>query len=185
MGSAGPEIFDYAYVNNFHDTDRPTLLTFPKGKAKYFVRALHSAIEVLRSKIPQALESERYIEKKKIIVTEYNSQEKELMDGFDKELRKDGLSLGQVKVGEVARPDIIPLIGEEQVPVFQLEQRVKDGKITEEQAKEIYQKYNDHQEELQLLFKKGLKISQEFQKQLEELEIEAARDVVKAVMENL
>jgi ATP-dependent Lon protease len=185
MGSSGPEIFDYAYVNNFHDTDRPTLLNFPKGKAKYFVRALHSAIEVLRSKIPQALESERYLEKKKIIVTEYNAQEKELMDGFDKELRKEGLSLGQVKVGEVARPDIIPLIGEEQVPVFQLEQRVKDGKVTEEQAKEIYQKYNEHQEELQILFKKGLKISQEFQKQLEELEIESARDVVKAVMENL
>jgi ATP-dependent Lon protease len=185
IGSTGPEILDYAYVNNFHDSDRPILLTFPKGNAKYFDRALHSAIEVLRSKIPQALESERYLEKKKIIVTEYNSQEKELMDGFDKELRKDGLSLGQVKVGEVARPDIIPLIGEEQVPVFQLEQRVKEGTVTEEQAKEIYQKYNDHQEELQILFKKGLKISQEFQKKLEELEIESARDVVKAVMENL
>ena len=185
IGSTCPEIFDYAYVNNFHDTDRPTLLTFPKGKAKYFVRALHSAIEVLRSKIPQVLESERFIEKKKVIISEYNGKEKELMDGFDTELRKEGLSLGQVKVGEVARPDIIPLIADEPVPVFQLEQKVKDGKVTQNQAKEIFKKYNDRQEELQLLFKKGLKISQTFQKQLEELEIESARDVVKAVMENL
>ena len=185
MRSDCTEIFDYAYVNNFHDSDRPILLTFPRGNAKYFVRALHSAIEVLRSKIPQALESERYLEKKKVIITEYNGKEKELMDGFDTELRKVGLSLGQVKVGEVARPDIIPLIDDEQVPVFQLEQKVKDGKLSEEKAKEIYQNYNDHQEELQLLFKKGLKISQEFQKKLEEFEIESARDVVKAVMENL
>ena len=185
IGSTCPEVFDYAYVNNFHDSDRPMLLVFPKGKAKFFKRALHSAIDVLKQKIPQAFESERYIEKKKNIVSMYGKKEEELMGGFDAELRKEGMSLGQVKIGEVARPDIIPIIDDEQVPIFQLEQKVKDGKLTEEKAKEIIKKYNDHQEELHLLFKKGLKIGQEFQKQLADLEIECARDVVNAIMENL
>ncbi|MGB5892593.1 MAG: Lon-like protease helical domain-containing protein, partial [Ignavibacteriaceae bacterium] len=185
IGSTCPEVFDYAYVNNFQDSDRPMLLVFPKGNAKFFKRALHSAIDVLKQKIPQAFESERYIEKKKNIVSQYSKKEEELMSGFDAELRKEGMSLGQVKIGEVARPDIIPLIDDEQVPIFQLEQKIKDGKLTEEKAKEIIKKYNEHQEELHLLFKKGLKIGQEFQKKLEELEIECARDVVKAIMENL
>lgn len=185
IGSTCPEVFDYAYVNNFHDSDRPLLLIFPKGKAKFFKRMLHSAIEVLKQKIPQAFESERYIERKKNIVSTYSKKEEELMSGFDAELRKEGMSLGQVKIGEVARPDIIPIIDDEPVPIFQLEQKVKDKKITKEQAKEIKKKYNDNQEELQLLFKKGLKISQEFQKKLDDLEIECAREVVKAILDNL
>jgi predicted ATP-dependent protease len=185
IGSTCPEVFDYTYVNNFQDSDRPMLLVFPKGKAKFFKRALHSAIDVLKQKIPQAFESERYIEKKKNIVSMYSKKEEELMGGFDAELRKEGMSLGQVKIGEVARPDIIPLIDDEQIPIFQLEQKIKDGKLTEEKAKEIIKKYNEHQEELHLLFKKGLKIGQEFQKKMDDLEIECARDVVKAIMENL
>ncbi len=185
IGSTCPELYDYAYVNNFQDPDRPILLTFHKGQAKVFKRNLSSAIDVLKQKIPQALESENYIEKKKRIISEFNEKQQELMSEFDKELRKEGLTLGQVKVGEVARPDIVPLIDDQPVPVFQLEQKIKEGKITEEQAKEIIDKYNEHQEELQLMFKKGLKISQEFQKKLEDLEINAARDVVKAVMDNL
>lgn len=185
IGSSCPELYDYAYVHNFQDPDRPTLLTFSKGKAKFFKRSLHSSIEILRKKIPQALESEGYIGKKKNIVAAYTKQEEDLMSGFDSELRKEGLSLGHVKVGEIARPDIIPIIGDEQVPVFQLEAKVKANIITEEQAKEIIKKYQDHQEELQLLFKKGLKISQEFQKKLADLEVECTRDVVMAIMENL
>ncbi|MCH6575381.1 MAG: AAA family ATPase, partial [Bacteroidetes bacterium] len=146
IGSTCPEVFDYAYVNNFHDSDRPMLLVFPKGKAKFFKSALHSAIEMLKQKIPQAFESERYIEKKKNIVSLYGKKEEELMSGFDVELRKEGMSLGQVKIGDVARPDIIPIIDDEQVPIFQLEQKVKDGKLKEGKAKEIIKKYNDHQE---------------------------------------
>ena len=185
LGSRCPELFDYAYVNNFKDPDQPILLVFPKGNAKKFKRALSSSINILKQKIPQALESESYIEKKKNIISHYNQQEQDLMSSFDAELRKEGLSLGQVKVGEVARPDIVPLIGDQAVPVFQLDQMIKEGKITEDEAKAIVKKYNDHQEELQLMFKKGLKISQEFQKKLAELEISCTKDVIKGVMDNL
>jgi len=180
MSSECPDLYDYAYVNNFQYDDRPILLTFPKGKAKYFKRALSSTINILKQKIPQTLESENYIQKKKNIMTEYSKMEEELMSGFDSELRKKGFALGQIKIGEIARPDILPLINDEQVPIFQLEQKVKDGIITQDQAKEIVKKYNENQEELQLLFKKGLKISQEFQKKLEDLEKESELNQVES-----
>ncbi len=184
ISSSCPELFDYAYVNNFRDSDRPVLLIFHKGKARVFKKDLSSSIEVLKQKIPQALESESYIEKKKNIISEYNELEQNLMSEFDKQLRKEGLSLGQVKVGEIARPDILPLIDDQPVPIFQLEEKIKEGKLTEEKAKEIINKYNEHQEELQLMFKKGLKISQDYQKKLNEVEIACTRNVVKAVMDN-
>ncbi len=185
IGANGPALYDYAYVNNFKDTDHPVLLTLPKGRAKKFKRDLCNSIEILKVNIPKALESEVYLDKKKNIISDYNQQEQDLMNDFDSKLRKVGLSLGQIKVGEIARPDIIPLIDDTPVPIFQLDEKIKEGKLTEEQAKEIVGKYNEHQQELQLLFKKGLKISQEFQEKLTSLEKNCAVEVVKAVLENL
>ena len=185
ISSECPPLKDYAYVNNFKDPDRPILLTFPKGKAKSFKADLTSAINILKQRIPQTFESESYVEKKKRIISEYNDNEQKLMNAFEEKIKKDNFSLGQVKIGQVARPDIIPTIDNQPVPVYQLEEQVQKGKLTKEQAHETLKKYNEYQEELQLLFKKGLKISQDFQQKLTSLERNVAESVVKGVVENL
>ncbi len=185
IGADCPPLFDYAYVNNFKDPDRPTLLKFPKGKAKVFRKNLIHAIEILKRKIPQALESEDYLERKKKIVSDYTQREQDLMQEFDVKMKKVGFSLGQVKMGEIARPDIMPIIKEKPVPVFQLNEQVEQGNITKEEAQELVKKYNDHQQELQILFKKGLKTSEEFQEKLQALERGSIVDVVKGIIDNL
>lgn len=180
-----PELHDYAYVNNFKDPDQPMLLKFPKGRAKEFRQDLQSAIEILKQRIPLTLESDLYLTRKKNLVDEYNQKEQELMNAFDNELRKKGFSLGQIKVGEVIRPDILPLIDGKPVPIFQIEELVNQNKITKEQSQEIIRQYQDNQQDLQLLFKKGLKISQEFQEKLQQLERESAEVIVKGLFEGL
>ncbi|MCA2004267.1 MAG: AAA family ATPase [Ignavibacterium sp.] len=180
-----PELHDYAYVNNFKDPDQPMLLKFPKGRAKEFKQELQSAIEVLKQRIPLALESELYLTRKKNLIDEYNQKEQDLMNSFDKELRKKGFSLGQIKVGEVIRPDILPLIDGNPVPIFQIEELVNQNKISKEQAQEIFRQYQDNQQDLQILFKKGLKISQEFQEKLQQLERDSAEVIVKGIFEGL
>jgi ATP-dependent Lon protease len=185
IGAGCPPLFDYAYVNNFSDPDRPILLIFNRGQAKLFKRDLHSAIDILKEKIPQALESESYIERKKSIVAEYSQKEQDLMNEFDEKIKKEGFSLGQVKMGEIARPDILPIVKEKPIPIFQLNEQVEQGNLTQEEAQEIIKKYNDHQQELQVLYKKGLKISQEFQENLFTLEKDSTVNVVKGLLENL
>ena len=178
-----PPLFDYAYVNNFKDGDRPLLLTFAAGKAKDFKQNMSSMIDILRKKIPQALEGDAYSTRKKKIVSHYNEKEQALMSSFEEKLKKENFSLGQIKVGEAARPDIFPIIDNKPVPIYQLEELVKQGKLTEDQAKEILKNYNSQQAELQNLFKKGLKLSQEFQDKLVKLERDTAEVVVKGVVE--
>lgn len=180
-----PPLYDHAYVNNFKDPDQPLLLKFPKGKAKEFRQDLIAAIDILKQRIPLTLESELYLARRKNIVDEYDKQEQELMSSFDAELREKGLSLGQIKSGDQVRPDIIPLVNGQPVPVFQLEEQIKQKKLTSEQAKEILKNYNNHQQKLQILFKKGLKISQEFQERLTKLETESAEVIVKGIFEGL
>jgi len=180
-----PELHDYAYVNNFKDPDQPMLLKFPKGRAKEFRQDLQTAIEILKQRIPLTLESDLYLTRKKNLIDEYNQKEQELMNAFDEELKKKGFSLGQIKVGDVIRPDILPLIDGNPVPIFQIEELVNQNKITKEKAQEIFKQYQDNQQDLQLLFKKGLKISQEFQEKIQQLERESAEIIVKGIFEGL
>ncbi len=180
-----PPLYDYAYVNNFKDNDRPFLLTFSVGKAKAFKQDVSSTIDILKNKIPQSLESESYINRKKKIVAHYNDKEQALMSAFDEKLKQENFTLGQVKVGEVARPEIFPLVDQKPVPIYQLEELVKQGKLTEENVKEIVKKYSNYQQDLHTLFRKGLKLSEEFQEKLSKLERETVEVVLRGAMDNL
>lgn len=176
---------DYAYVNNFKDTDRPILLTFEVGKAKVFKEDLESAISLLQRQIPQALESESYVSRKKQVISDYNDKEQSLLNSFNERLKKENFSLGQIKIGEGVRPEIFPIIDNQPVSVYQLEELIQQKKVTKEDAQEILKKYNGKQEELQNVFKKGLKLSQDFQKQLDNLEREFSSNLIKGVIGNL
>ena len=172
------ELLDYAYVNNFKDTDRPLLLSFPAGKAAKLKKDLASAIKFLQEKIPQLLETEPFVSTKKKLYAEYGIAQQEALKGFEKKLKKDHFTLGQVKVGELARPEIFAVIENEPVMVGQLGEFISEGKITETQAKQITTKYTSYQEELQRVFKASLKLSQEFQEKVFSIEREATKDIV-------
>jgi len=176
---------DYAYVNNFKDTDRPILLTFEIGKAKVFKEDLESAIGLLQRQIPQALESKTYVSRRQQVISDYNDKEQSLLNSFNERLKKDNFTLGQIKVGEAARPEIFPIVEGQPVPIHQLEELIQQKKVTKEDAQEILKKYNGKQEELQNVFKKGLKLSQDFQKQLDNLEKEFSSNLIKGVIGNL
>ncbi len=185
VSSQCPLLYDYAYVNNFKDEDRPVLLTFMKGNAKVFKQDLASSIEILKSKIPLSLEGHNYINQKNKLLKHFSDKEQKLMSGFQEKLKKENFQLGQIKQGETARPDIFPIVEGNAIPIYQLEELVLQKKITQEEADKIIENYRKHQPELQSLFKKGLQVSQEFQEKLLELEKKAAEEVVKGVIENL
>lgn len=185
ISSNEAKLYDYAYVNNFKDTDRPILLTFEVGKAKTFREDLASAISLLQRQIPQALESKSYVSKKQKLIADYNEKEQTLLSKFNEELKKENFTLGQIKVGEGVRPEIFPIIDNQPVSVYQLEELIQQNKLNKENAQEILKKYTSKQEELQVVFKKGLKLSQDFQKQLDNLEREFSSNLIRGVIGNL
>ncbi len=186
ISSNCPPLCDYAYVNNFKNPDSPLLLTFPIGKAKQFRQDLGSAIGILKNRIPQTLDSDMFTERRKQLVQEYNKQEQSLMNDFDQRLKEDNFTLVQVKVdGGGARPDIYPIIDEKPVPIYQLDDKIKEGSLTKSGAKEILNKYNELQQDLKVVFKEGLKISQNFEKKMLDVEKAAVEIVVKSVIDNI
>ena len=180
-----PALYDYAYVNNFKDEDHPLLLIFKAGKAKTFKQDYGSAIKMLQKRIPQTLDNESYLHRRQKIMEQYSEKEATMMKGFEEKLTAENFSLGQVKVGEIARPEIFPVIDNKPVPIHQLDELIQSGKVTKEAAQDIMKKYAASQQELQSIFKKALKINQEFQQKLYDIERDAVDHVVKAVIDNL
>lgn len=185
ISSNQAKLYDYAYVNNFKDTDRPILLRFDVGKAKLFKQDLSTSIAVLQRQIPQSLESKSYLTQRQKIIAEYNTNEQKLLYDFNEELKKDNFTLGQIKIGEGIRPEIFPIIDNQPASVYQLDELIKDNKLSQEKAQEILEKYASKQGDLQNVFRKALKLSQEFQKQLENLEREFGSNIIKGVISNL
>ncbi len=185
MRPKATELFDYAYVNNFEDPDRPTLLTFPAGKAKQFKEDLKSAIKFLREKIPTALENEPFLSQKKKLVSEFGENQQTLMTAFEQKLKEENFTLGEVKTGDMVHPEIFAVIDNKPVLLPQLEEFVQKKKITQKQVKQIVKKYAAFQEELQIVFRKSFQLSQNFKKNISMLEQKAVKDIISAALESL
>ena len=180
-----PKLYDYTYVNNFRDVDHPTLLVFPAGKGRQFKIDFENAVKFFQENIPQILDTEPFLSKRKKLIKDYGETQKKLMSGFETKLKKDSLSLGQIKVGEVTRPELVAVIEDQAYYVQQLDELVTEKKLTKRKANTIVKKYTEHQDELQNIFKETLKQTQSFHQMLNDLETSAVTDLVKVTFEEL
>ncbi len=185
ISPACPELFDYAYVNNFKDPDRPRLLKLPAGNANKFKKSLRKAVKFLRENIPNTLEAEPFASKRKRLMAKLGESQQRLLADFEGKLRKENFTLGQVKSGEFARPEILLIVDKQPVFIQQLDELLQNKKITKEEAAKLIKKYSEFEEELHEVFKKSLELSQEFQKELEKIEKDAVEKLLKVTFEDL
>jgi ATP-dependent Lon protease len=176
---------DYVYVNNFRDSDHPSLLIFPAGDGRRFQTDLKATIKFLQENIPQILEKEPFLTQRKKLLTELSKVQKKLMTNFENKLNKDNLTLGQLKTEEVTRPEIFAVIDEKPVYIQQIEDYVTSKKISRKEADTIIKKYTEYQDDLYSFFKESLKINQSYQIKISELESEAVKNLLSASFDDL
>jgi len=179
------KLYDYTYVNNFRDEDHPTLLIFPAGKGRKFKTDFESAVKLFQDNIPKILDTEPFLTERKKLIKEYGEAQKKLMSSFEDKLKKDSLSLGQIKIGDVTRPELLAVIGDQAYYVQQLDELVAEKKISKRKASTIVKKYTEYQDELQTIFKETLKQTQKFHKMLGDIETQAVTDLVNVTFEGL
>ncbi|MCB9249519.1 MAG: AAA family ATPase [Ignavibacteriales bacterium] len=129
MPNNGIKLNDYAYVNNFRDSDHPSLLIFPAGQGRTFKTDIKNCIKLLQENIPQILEREPFLSERKSLAKDYNKQQQTLLANFEKKLKKDNLTLGQIKTEEVTRPEIFAVINNQPVYIQQLTELVQKKRI--------------------------------------------------------
>jgi len=176
---------DRCYVNNFKNTDRPRLLTLPRGLANAFKKEVESGIEFLRRRIPQVFEGEPFPRQKTRIVERFTVREKELMDDFTRRIAREQFALGRMQVGAVALPEIFPVLDGQMVPIEEIPKMVQDGKLENTAAEELERKYDQFRQEFTIVYRRTLSLSRELASEMNYLEQEAASVLVDGVIEEL
>src|SRR6202163_4482895 len=176
---------DRCYVNNFKITDRPRLLSLPRGQANSFKKEMQAGIEFLRRRIPQVFEGEPFQRQKSRIVDRYTVREKELMDDFTRRIAREQFALGHMQVGAVALPEIFPVLEGQMVPIEDVPKLVHEGKLETPIAEELERKYEQFRQEFTVVYRKTLTLSRELASELSYLEQEAASVLVDGFIEEL
>lgn len=183
--TASPLIRDRCYVHNFKDTDRPRLLTLPSGSGARLRKDMERFIATLKTDLPALLESESFKKRAQEVADEYREKESKVLGDFEDRIKRDGFVFGQLKMGTVAIPDIIPMVGGSPVPMDRLDTLVEQGKLSQEEYDDISRRYARFHEELQVLLRKAREVAREMHKHLERLEREASELVIKGYVEDL
>src|SRR5450755_4757337 len=176
---------DRCYVYNFKITDRPRLLSLPRGSANIFKKDIQAGIDFLRRRIPQVFEGEPFQRQKSRIVERFSAREKELMDDFTRRIARDQFALGHMQVGAVALPEIFPVLEGQMVPIEDITKMVHEGKLETVVAEDIERKYEQFRQEFTVVYRKTLTLSREMASELSYLEQEAASVLVDGVIEEL
>jgi len=162
-----PELYDLGYVNNFKEPDAPILLRFQAGEGRVYQKMLDDALQFLQRRIPQLFEEDQFQAGRKSIIEEYQSAEKVSLEQFDARIRPSGFVLGQLEDEEgSSTTEVFPLINDEPVQIELLEEKVKAGMITSEQAEVLKEAYRQLREELSGISRQSVRQIQSFRKRI-------------------
>jgi len=177
-----PPAPDRCYVHNFSHPERPRLLTLPRGEGAAFAKDMERAIEFLSARIPQLFEADQFVRARQRILERYGEQEKEMLEGFREQLKKQDFTLADLGPAGTA---VIPIIQGQAVPLEELEKLVEAGQLPAEKAQEIEAQQDRLQHRFAELYRRTLQIQRALNLELELLERETASVMVDTLIEEL
>lgn len=100
--SAGrPVPYDWCYVNNFKDPDRPRAVHLPAGKGRRFRHDLERFIEFMQAEVPKVFDSKEYEEQKTRIIEKAEKRKEALFSDAEKCALELGFQLTITRTGIV------------------------------------------------------------------------------------
>jgi lon-related putative ATP-dependent protease len=176
---------DLCFVNNFKDPDLPKCITLPAGKGKAFKKEMEDLIETLKKTIPQIFESEEYQKQRRELVDKHREREKAMVKDFESRAKKEGFTVVQVQVGPFTRPDVVPMVAGNAVPLDQLENLVDQGQFPRETFENLKGKYSQFSGEMEQVLKETRKVEKIIQDELNSLDKSAISHLVVAAIGDL
>jgi hypothetical protein len=128
MDLSRDDLTDIAYIHNFHDPDSPVCLVLPQGRAVKLKRKVHELLRTITEFIPAALQSEQFKRKQALIADEVKKKRDDLLRRVEQEVIENGFSVVQVEYEHFTRPEIVPMVGGEAVPIDRLPSLLVQGK---------------------------------------------------------
>ena len=164
------DLKDICYVHNFHDPDSPQYLMLKKGQGNALKEKLQELLRTITEVIPVALASDSFKRKQALIADEIKKRRDELQQTLEKDVVKQGFSVQQIEYGDYSRPEIVPVIGNEPVPIDRLPSLLAQGKIKQAEYDRLQSAYPSLSRRLDDLLIRGRELQRELDHRTAELE---------------
>jgi ATP-dependent Lon protease len=172
------ELRDHCYVYNFKNPDVPIALSLPAGQGKALKEDMENFIGDLLRNIPAVYESQRYQQARKRLLQHFQDRQKSILQDFETRVKEKGFGLVQVQVGNVMRPDIVPVVNGNPTSLDQVETMVQKGELNKEQFEQLRETQNVLEKQMGTVFRELRNIEKKVQQSLEELEEKIVMPVV-------
>lgn len=184
-GVATPD--DLCFVNNFKTPEEPILLRFPAGKGRAFKADVQAFLDTVKRDIPQLFESQEYIASKNEIIEAHDRKTREFFKNLETKVRDSGFVLVNMQMGQVQRPDIVPIVDGEPVHLLKLEEMAAKGRFPREELEKLQDTYKTLKEEIDAIFLDVRELQKEVKRKTEEVDrlmfMSSARDLARPLLE--
>ena len=178
---------DLCYVNNFKDVEEPILMRFKSGQGLAFKNDIKGFVESLKKQIPKLFESQEFINAKKEIMEVYEAKGKGFFKELEERVKKEGFALVDVQVGQIKRPEVMPLVDGNPMHIDQVEAMVEKGRFPKDEFEEMKAKYGSLKEQVEQIFLELRDLQKEVQEKLEEIDrvmfLKNASELAKPILE--
>ena len=161
---------DYCYVNNFKNAEAPILLRLKPGMGRTFKKGVRNFVETLKKDIPRFFESQDYLNRKKEIIEEYEKKGKDFFKDLDKKVRGEGFALVDVQVGQMKRPEVVPLIDGNPLHLDQIEAMVEKGRFQKKEFGRLKKKQEKLRKDIEQISLELRTLQKEVQEDVEKMD---------------
>jgi len=170
MSKNGREPEDLCYVNNFETPEAPLLIRLKRGTGSAFKKAINDLVETLKKQIPQLFESQEYINLKKEIMETYENKGKSFFKDLDEKVKEKGFTLVDLQIGQVKRPEVMPMVDGKPVHIDQLEAMVEKERFPKEEFEALKKKHTELRDQIDQIFLELRDLQKEVQEKVEEMD---------------
>ena len=178
---------DLCYINNFKNPEAPILLRLKGGNGAAFKKDFHDFVELLKKQIPMLFESQEYINTKKALMGAYEAQGKGFFKSLDEKVKEEGFALVDVQVGQIKRPEVMPLVDGNPIHIDQVEAMVEKGRFPRDEFETMKEKHRKLRERVEQIFIGLRDLQKEVQEKIEEMDhrtfMDNASDLAKPLIE--
>jgi ATP-dependent Lon protease len=185
------DLKDYCYVYNFRNPDTPGALVLPAGQGCSLKEEMETFINDLVANVPSIFESLRYQEARKATLQHFQERQKSILQDFEKRVREKSFDLVQVQVGNIMRPDVVPVVDGNPTSLDQMEELVKKGDMPRELFEQIAATQAVLEKQMTAVFRELRNIEKKAQQSIVELEerfvmplVDEGLEVLKATYDN-
>jgi lon-related putative ATP-dependent protease len=181
----GPIPPDICYMNNFKDTNQPRCIELEAGGGIHLTADMNRLIAELMTKIPLLFRSDYYKDKRKKLVEEYQTKQKEIISTFEKNIADEGFTMVRVQIGPIVKPELLPVVEGNPVQMPQIEKLAEEGKLPKEKVKQFEASAEKLSEQMQAVYVQVKDLEREANRILEEFDYDTVRPVIHDLIQEI